>query len=651
MYRRDRAGYKPRLLDIREATAMRLSNSRPAFFRSFLVAGLVALGTSQALAAGAKIKIAGQSDLPRFSYAVSGSASQLVEADAATFDAFAAKVRADIDSTLANYDIADPSTVRRLLGVELDLQELAGDDAAALKTVDALRALEEKPAGRLLGYLYSRARLQAALDAGGHSGTAYEQAFRKRYRADVADLPWALVQDGIKSGYATSRLNSRAATLGDVATELDPAVARSGALDAPEAWALIAARNNLRSSLPLSLARSEVLHDYIATHDVARPDIWAAREVTLSSADRLTPVNVAIWDSGIDTTIFPTQLFTDAQPTASGMHGLAFDDTGHPSPDWLYPLSSAEQKAYPGFRDEIKGFDDLQNGIDSAEATSTQMKFATYSPAQMHELNELDKVLGFYIHGTHCAGIAVRGNPAARLVVARFNDQLSDLGFAPDRAMGASAWAWPSSRWPIFFRTRNVRVVNMSWGDDVPRSSRPGSRRPAAVPILSSARSRRRRCSRSGAKSVETAIRSAPGTLFVAAAGNSDDNTAFIGDVPASLNLPNLVSVGAVNQAGDETSFTSHGDTVVVHADGYQVDSFVPGGARLKLSGTSMATPNVVNLAAKLFALDPSLTPAQAIDLIRGGATNKRRRPPPSHRREALGGAAGGPRALTRHGQ
>ena len=75
-----------------------------------------------------------------------------------------------------------------------------------------------------------------------------------------------------------------------------------------------------------------------------------------------------------------------------------------------------------------------------------------------------------------------------------------------------------------------------------------------------------------------------------------------------------------MNQAGDETSFTSYGDTVVVDADGYQVESFVPGGARLELSGTSMASPNVVNLAAKLFALGPSLTPAEAIDLIKQGA-------------------------------
>ena len=34
-----------------------------------------------------------------------------------------------------------------------------------------------------------------------------------------------------------------------------------------------------------------------------------------------------------------------------------------------------------------------------------------------------------------------------------------------------------------------------------------------------------------------------------------------------------------------------------------------------------MASPNVVNLAAKLFALDPSLTPAQAIQLIKDGAS------------------------------
>ncbi|PYV49197.1 MAG: hypothetical protein DMG94_01525, partial [Acidobacteria bacterium] len=69
------------------------------------------------------------------------------------------------------------------------------------------------------------------------------------------------------------------------------------------------------------------------------------------------------------------------------------------------------------------------------------------------------------------------------------------------------------------------------------------------------------------------------------------------------------------------TSFTSYGPTVAVDADGYEVESYVPGGAKLKLSGTSMASPNVTNLAAKLFALDPSLTPQKVIELIKQGAT------------------------------
>jgi subtilisin family serine protease len=108
---------------------------------------------------------------------------------------------------------------------------------------------------------------------------------------------------------------------------------------------------------------------------------------------------------------------------------------------------------------------------------------------------------------------------------------------------------------------------------------------------------------------------------YAPAAGNSNNNVGFIEGVPGSLKLKNLLVVAAVNQAGDETSFTSHGDNVGVAADGYHVVSFVPGGARLPLSGTSMAAPNVTNLAAKLFALDPSLTPEQVIALIKDGST------------------------------
>jgi subtilisin family serine protease len=217
------------------------------------------------------------------------------------------------------------------------------------------------------------------------------------------------------------------------------------------------------------------------------------------------------------------------------------------------------------------------------------------------------------------AGIAARGDPAIRLVVARFDDQLPDLPFQPTPEW-AHRMADAFMKMSDYFRTRNVRVVNMSWGDD-PREIEQWLAKTGGPTDPAERKQRADDIYNIWHDAVENAIKGAPNTLFVCAAGNSDSDASFLRDVPAGLRLPNLIAVGAVNQAGDETSFTSYGPTVVVDADGYEVESYVPGGARVKLSGTSMASPNVANLAAKLFALDPSLTPAQAVDLIRRGAT------------------------------
>jgi hypothetical protein len=57
--------------------------------------------------AGEKKTVASQSDLPRHSYAVPAAASDLVQATYAAFDAFAGKIRTDIESLFRDYDIQD----------------------------------------------------------------------------------------------------------------------------------------------------------------------------------------------------------------------------------------------------------------------------------------------------------------------------------------------------------------------------------------------------------------------------------------------------------------------------------------------------------------------------------------------------------------
>jgi len=105
-------------------------------------------------------------------------------------------------------------------------------------------------------------------------------------------------------------------------------------------------------------------------------------------------------------------------------------------------------------------------------------------------------------------------------------------------------------------------------------------------------------------------------------------NTVVLERTPVNSSRPRALKRGATLKRKDTWHQEATGlraleddcRTFVVDTDGYQVESYVPGGTKLKLSGTSMASPNVANLAAKLIALDLSLTPEQTIALIRKGA-------------------------------
>ena len=569
-----------------------------------------------------KPKITKLDDLPRHTYPVTGSAVDLVTSDAKFAD-FAAQVRADTEKDLADYDIEDKTTLKRLKGtlLTLDLLENKNDDAR--KLIDELRALEDKPALKIMTGFITLVRLDV-MDQLKLAGVAdlsrpdFQQAFQKELTTRTAALPWNVVQDELKQTKGGFEIVSRDLVIGQIQSEIDPVVKKTGQLSNDLAAGIVHARSSLEISIPLKQPIVAALSSVIDAHKVVRADIWNARAVTLSPDEKLTPVVVGIWDSGVDAKAYPGKLFSDpdsGKSDSTDPHGLAFDLHSNPVHGELYPLGDKAAQV-PQLKSQIKGILDIEASVDSPEATALKKKLSTLKADQVKPFLEDLGLFGNYIHGTHVAGIATHGNPFARILIARLT---FDYHLIPEKPTieQAKKDVLADQAYVDYFKAHNVRVVNMSWGGSLKDVE--DALEKNGVSDATERKKEAREIFDIGRDGLYNALKGAPDILFITAAGNSDNDVNFDEVVPSSFNLPNMITVGAVDQAGEETSFTSFGKNVTAYADGFEVDSPIPGGSHLKLSGTSMASPAVANLAAKLFALDPQLAPGDVISLIKAG--------------------------------
>ncbi|MDP3277032.1 MAG: S8 family serine peptidase [Deltaproteobacteria bacterium] len=356
---------------------------------------------------------------------------------------------------------------------------------------------------------------------------------------------------------------------------------------------------------------------------------YAFSTVDLQHQTGTRPVQVAVWDTGTATSLFASQLATNERETLNGRdddgNGMVDDRHGiYADPDsaqrgYLYDPGAETITQYAGY---LRGVMDLRAGMASTPAAQrvlTLVRSVTTAEAQ-EQLDQRLDAIGEWAHGTHVAGILLAGVPGAQLSVFR------------------SAWAGESrvyrDRGPTdaeldaelhnadeigqYIRLHHVRVVNASLGfsreyieeqlrHETQRYQTDEQVRARAVVIHE-----RRRATWT------KVISECPETLFVVAAGNSNQDVVEYDVIPASLpNLANLLVVGAVDRYGDWAVFTnSNMQRVRVFDLGVEVDSVIPNGERTPLSGTSMASPNVANLAAKMLSVNPRLRPAQVVSII-----------------------------------
>jgi subtilisin family serine protease len=596
--------------------------------RIILLLLALALAVSPALAAD-RIKVESLNDLPNHTYPISTSATALV-ADDAAFAVFTAKVRADLESDLADYDITDPSTLQQYHTALANAAILEGRWDDAITELDLVRDLEQKAASKAMGGLTARSYIVARKQLGdGASFDAIRPVFQRELTARVDALDWTVVQDLMQQSHGSLQMLSENMLGGLVQMQMDPIVAKSGEVGGELARGLLALGLTRRMMLPVRDDVVAIFGDYIERHQVAKNDIWPARDAALEPGKGLTPVVIGIWDSGVDVPIFGDAMWTNPREQANGkdddgngfvddLHGIAFDLDAQPNPELLHPLGDMDGKVEQA-KGHIKGVMDLQAAIASPEADAVRAAMAQLPPDQIQGFMESLSFYGLYAHGTHVAGIAAAGNPYAKLLCARISFDYR----TPPQPMTheiAKRWADGYGRTAKYFEAAGVRVVNMSWGWTF-REIESGLE---ANGVGASAEDRAKLAGEMLdilEAGLEGAIENSPGILYVCAAGNDDNDVAFDRVIPSSWDLPNLLVVGAVDQAGDPTSFTSGGKTVRVYASGFEVESYVPGGSRLPMSGTSMASPQVCNLAGKVFAVKPKLTPVEVVALIEANAT------------------------------
>ena len=584
----------------------------PNRYASLLLALVMLVATSAV--AQAKPKIEKAADLPRFSYRVEGGIEDMIRNDA-KFKRFTDAVRHDAQSVLDGYEIDDRATLRQLEGELALLDYLDGNLDGAAKRAEHVRELQDKPADKLMSGLQLRAMIAAQRKVGNHESDAYRQETGRLIAADLAKMPYGVVQNEVREAKASAEIMSEALTLGYVRNVIQPTADKAGALSSDLAPAVVNAKYRLVATLPLKSTLVGVYTTYLDAHHVEKPDIWAARDVVLPPDKPYATVNVGIWDSGVDTSLFGKRVVDDGSQPAV----IAFDRYTKPAEGTLQPIPADLKGRIPQMKTRLKGFSDLRSNVDSPEASEVKQWLSTLKPDEYKSAIEDLDLAGNWMHGTHVAGITMAGNPYARLVVGRIE---FDWHLLPDPCPTKDLVlrdAKNAQSYVDFFKRHHVRVVNMSWGGSV--KDEEGQLELCNVGKTPDESKKIAREYFDIQKDALTkAFASAPGILFVTAAGNSNEDASFTEDIPAGISAPNLITVGAVDKAGDEASFTSYGPTVVVDANGYQVDSVIPGGDELAESGTSMASPQVANLAATILAVNPKLTPPQVIALIRDTA-------------------------------
>ena len=231
--------------------------------------------------------------------------------------------------------------------------------------------------------------------------------------------------------------------------------------------------------------------------------------------------------------------------------------------------NEAELNGQPGVDDDNNGVIDDIHGANFVEATAP-----TGDPLDDHG------------HGTHCSStIGARGDDGVGLAGVAWKTKIMGVKFLSAGGSGTLEGAVEAIN---YANKMGAKIFSNSWGG--------GGFSQALLEVIQKTNDSK--------------------GLFVAAAGNDSANNDASPTYPATYDVPNILSVAAIDNMGQLASFSSYGKTKVhVGAPGVNIVSLTTNGYE-SWSGTSMATPHVSGIAVLLASHFPEMTGVELKDRI-----------------------------------
>lgn len=193
-------------------------------------------------------------------------------------------------------------------------------------------------------------------------------------------------------------------------------------------------------------------------------------------------------------------------------------------------------------------------------------------------------------HGTHVSGtIAAKQNNSIGIAGVASNVKIMAIRAVPNTGDETDVDIAEAF---IYAAKNGARIINCSFG----KNSNPGKR---LIP------------------DTLKYIAENYGVLVISAAGNDSRDIDQTPTYPASFDNDNLLVVASTGSFGNMSGFSNYGATSVdIAAPGSDVFSTTPGNGYRSMSGTSMATPMTVGVAAEVLSHNPHLTYAQLKDVL-----------------------------------